>query len=112
MIQTALRCPVLALALLAGCASTATPAPMEAPMFASPRHSTHRQGDDLLSAGLGLDGLRAATPPAFADPAAPTAAELRRRALWSNWRGIADLAPGGGYGTLYGQVPAVPGREF
>src|SRR5690606_32051569 len=39
-------------------------------------------------------------------------AELRRRAVWSNWRGIADLAPGGGYGTLYGSTQAVPGREF
>ncbi|QSX79946.1 hydrogenase [Lysobacter solisilvae] len=81
-------------------------------MFAFPRHSTHRQADDLLTGGLGLDGLRAAAPPAFADPVAPTAAELRRRALWSNWRGIADLAPAGGYGTLYGGMPSVPGREF
>src|SRR3546814_18482659 len=51
-------------------------------------------------------------PPAFADAAHPTAPELRRRAIWSNWRGIADLAPGGGYGTLYGTTQAVPGREF
>ena len=62
--------------------------------------------------GLGLDGLRAVAPPAFADPAQPTPAELRRRAIWSNWRGIADLAPGGGYGELYGSIAAVPGREF
>ena len=114
ILSRALRASVLGLALLAGCASTGTKpaAPPESTMFTAPRQSTHRQGDDLLSAGLGLDGLRAATPPAFADPAAPTAAELRRRALWSNWRGIADLASGGGYGTLYGQVPIVPGREF
>ena len=52
-------------------------------------------------------GLRSHVPPAFADPAHPTAAELRRRAIWSNWRGIADLAPGGGYGELYGS--AAPG---
>src|SRR3546814_13272349 len=51
-------------------------------------------------------------PPAFADAAHPTAPELRRRAIWSNWRGIADLAPGGGYGPLYGTTQAVPGREF
>ena len=56
---------------------------------------------ELLSAGLGLTGLRAMTPPAFADAEHPTPSELRRRALWSNWRGIADLAPGG---------PARPGR--
>lgn len=81
-------------------------------MFSHARSSEHRGADDLLTAGLGPDGLRAIAPPAFADPAAPTPAELRRRALWSNWRGIADLAPGGGYGTVYGSLVRVPGREF
>lgn len=81
-------------------------------MFQAQRITEHRDGDDLLSAGLGLDGLRAMTAPVFADAAAPTPAESRRRALWSSWRGIADLAAGGGYGTLYGNLAAVPGREF
>ena len=72
----------------------------------------HRGGDDLLTAGLGADGLRALTAPAFADPAQPTAAELRRRAIWSSWRGIADLGPTGGYGTRYGSFADVPGREY
>ncbi|WP_343224998.1 3-hydroxybutyrate oligomer hydrolase family protein [Luteimonas sp. MC1895] len=102
----------LALVVLAGCASTAARDARETVMFEQPRSSLHRDGDDLLTAGLGLDGLRQMVPPAFADAAAPTAAELRRRALWSNWRGIADLGPAGGYGTLYGSVAAVPGREF
>lgn len=73
--------------------------------------STHRGDDDLLSAGLGLDGLRG-TGSAFADPEHPTAAELRRRAIFTNWRGIADLGPLGGYGSIYGAVPKVEGREF
>lgn len=81
-------------------------------MFSAERATTHRDGDDLLTAGLGLAGLRNLAPPAFTDAAAPTAAELRRRAIWSNWRGIADLAPGGGYGELYGSTATVPGREF
>jgi hydroxybutyrate-dimer hydrolase len=81
-------------------------------MFTSQRVSEHRGDDDLLTAGLGLDGLRAMVPPAFADAGSPTAIELRRRAIWSNWRGIADLAPGGGYGSVYGSTQAVPGREF
>lgn len=81
-------------------------------MFRAQRISEHRDGDDLLSAGLGLDGLRVMTAPAFANAEAPTPAELRRRAVWSNWRGIADLAPGGGFGTLYGSLASVPGREF
>lgn len=67
---------------------------------------------DLLSAGLGLEGLRSMTPPAIANPAAPTAEELRRRALWTNWRGIADLSPGGGFTEIYGSLAAVAGREF
>ncbi|WP_223878065.1 D-(-)-3-hydroxybutyrate oligomer hydrolase [Luteimonas sp. MC1825] len=100
-------------AILAGCASSAgRTATSEATMFEHPRHTTHRDGDDLLSAGLGLDSLRLMVPPAFADAAAPTAGELRRRAIWSSWRGIADLTPAGGYGSLYGSVAGVPGREF
>src|SRR5690606_16428938 len=72
----------------------------------------HRDGDDLLTAGLGLAGLQSMVPPAFTDPAQPTASEARRRAIWANWRGIADLSPAGGYGDLYGHAGAVPGREF
>ncbi len=108
------RAGLLALALsCAACSSSGTHMPAPPPVvFEQPRSSEHRGSDDLLTAGLGLDGLRAIVPPAFADVEHPTAAELRRRALWSNWRGIADLAPGGGYGTLYGSVAAVPGREY
>ena len=78
-------------------------------MFSNELRSEHRGNDDLLTAGLGLAGLRAMVPPAFADAAHPTTAELRRRALWANWRGIADLAPGGGYGEVYGSTASVPG---
>lgn len=99
--------------LLAACASTPPSASrMDPAVFTPMSSSVHRNGDDLLSAGLGLDGLRNMAAPAFADAAAPTVAELRRRALWSSWRGIADLRPEGGYGSLYGSVAAVPGREF
>lgn len=76
------------------------------------RETRHREHDDLLSAGLGLAGLQQATPPALANAQAPTPVELRRRAVWANWRGIADLTPGGGFGDVYGAVPHVPGREF
>ncbi|TAN03459.1 MAG: hydrogenase [Rhodanobacteraceae bacterium] len=75
------------------------------------RRTEHRGDDDLLSAGLGLAGL-AGLPTRFDDPADPTAAELRRRAIQTGWKGIADLGPLGGFGRLYGQVPRVPGREF
>ncbi len=80
--------------------------------FRAERVTEHRDGDDLLTAGLGIAGLRQLAPPAFADATTPTAPELRRRAIWSNWRGIADLAIGGGYGDVYGSTQTVPGREF
>lgn len=57
--------------------------------------------DDLLTAGLGKSGLAGAAP-GFADPANPTAAELRRSAIWNNYRALVDIAANGGYGTLYG----------
>ncbi|CAN7647667.1 3-hydroxybutyrate oligomer hydrolase family protein [Pseudoduganella sp. LjRoot289] len=58
--------------------------------------------DDLLTAGLGKTGLAAATPPAYADPLKPTAAELRRNAIYANYRAVLDIAANSGYGTLYG----------
>jgi hydroxybutyrate-dimer hydrolase len=75
------------------------------------RITDHRCGDDLLSAGLGLRKLSGGLS-AFVNPLAPTPAELRRRAIQSSWRGIADLGPLGGFGSVYGAVPDVPGREF
>jgi hydroxybutyrate-dimer hydrolase len=58
-------------------------------------------GDDLLTGGLGATGLLLAAP-AFANPLAPTAAELRRNAIHVNYRAVLDILPAGGYGTLYG----------
>lgn len=110
----AMRRGVAVLALVALCTACATTAreTAEATMFEHLRQTTHRGDDDLLTAGLGLDGLRAMAPPAFADAERPRPDEARRRAIWSNWRGIADLSPGGGFGEVYGDAGAVPGREF
>src|SRR4029077_19304804 len=65
---------------------------------------THYDGvtNDLLTAGLGKSGLGSATPPSFADPLHPTAEELRRLAIYNNYRALVDPTPGGGFGTLYG----------
>lgn len=113
---------IAAALVLASCAANrpaaeSGPPPMESraleqPVFQHERVSTHREGDDLLTAGLGLSGLQAAQPPAFANPEAPTAFEVRRRAVWSSWRGIADLSPAGGFGRIYGSTASVPGREY
>ena len=61
--------------------------------------------DDLLTGGLGAFGLGGNTaPPApgFADPANPTAAELRKRAIYNNYRALVDPTFNGGYASLYG----------
>lgn len=107
-----LSCGVWLAAMLAGCTSAPSRPEAVTHMIQPQRVTEHRGDDDLLTAGLGLDGLRAMAAPAFADPAHPTAAELRRRAIWGNWRGIADLSPTGGYGQAYGSVAHVPGREY
>src|ERR1700716_400715 len=57
--------------------------------------------DDLLTAGLGPEGLRGPVPE-FADSVRPTALELRRRAIYMNYRGLVDITAGGGVGTLFG----------
>jgi hydroxybutyrate-dimer hydrolase len=57
--------------------------------------------DDLLTAGLGKTGIGGAAP-GFVDPVNPTVTELRRRAIYANYRGIIDFTAAGGYGTLYG----------
>jgi hydroxybutyrate-dimer hydrolase len=103
---------VFASLALAACAAVPAPNESISMRLSDLRVTEHRHGDDLLSGGLGLAGLRTAAAPLPADPDAPTAAELRRRALWANWRGIADLMPGGGFGEVYGAMPSVPGREF
>ncbi|HEX4884533.1 MAG TPA: 3-hydroxybutyrate oligomer hydrolase family protein [Casimicrobiaceae bacterium] len=67
--------------------------------------------DDLLTAGLGKTGLAAASAPAPANATAPTAAELRRLAIFNNYRAILDISPKGGYGTLYGPNIDVNGAD-
>jgi hydroxybutyrate-dimer hydrolase len=67
--------------------------------------------DDLLTAGLGKTGLALATPPPVRDAKNPTAAELRRRAIHANYRALADMTPGGGYGVLYGPNIDLTGKD-
>jgi hydroxybutyrate-dimer hydrolase len=57
--------------------------------------------DDLLTGGLGALGLAGATP-AYANAANPTAAELRRNAIFANYRAVLDISPNSGYATMYG----------
>src|ERR1700751_1860638 len=93
-VATAAFCAAALPALASGLAD-APPGLIGAPV------STHYDGvsNDLLTAGLGKTGLGSATAPAVSNP--PTAEELRRLAIWTNYRALIDPTPGGGYGTLY-----------
>jgi hydroxybutyrate-dimer hydrolase len=57
--------------------------------------------DDLLTAGLGKSGLQGGRPDP-ANSAHPTTAELRRLAIYTNYRALVDMSAKGGYGVLYG----------
>jgi hydroxybutyrate-dimer hydrolase len=65
---------------------------------------THYDGvtNDLLTAGLGALGLQSATAPGVADPLHPTVEELRRLAIYNNYRALVDISTGGGFTVLYG----------
>ncbi len=99
------------LAACGGSDSAPAPAPAPAPVpgaNARPAYlgtvvetSYDGTADDLLTAGLGKSGL-AGVAPTFVVPAAPTAAELRRSAIYNNYRAIVDTTANGGYGSLYG----------
>ncbi|WP_395064763.1 D-(-)-3-hydroxybutyrate oligomer hydrolase [Paraburkholderia silvatlantica] len=81
-------------------------------VVASSLQTTHYDGvsDDLLTAGLGKTGLAGAQP-AIANPAAPTATELRRLAIWSNYRALVDISANGGYGRFWGPNVDVYGND-
>ncbi len=107
-----LRAAPLALALgaLSGCGNDddgiAPPGVNTKPGYVGTVTTTTYNGtsDDLLTGGLGWDGLQSATPPAL--PAAPTVAEIRRRTIYTNYRALVDMTTNGGYGVLFG--PNVP----
>ena len=68
------------------------------------------RSDDLLTAGLGKTGLQNATPPTVTLPA-PAPEELRRLAIYVNYRALADMSTDGGYGRLYGPNIDLKGND-
>ncbi len=58
--------------------------------------------NDLLTAGLGADGLGSATAPVIADALNPTVDELRKRAIHGNYRALVPTGAGSGYGEFFG----------
>lgn len=66
--------------------------------------------NDLLTAGLGQTGIGAATSPAAAAGFnAASSSDLRRLAIWANYRAILDPTAVGGFGRLYGPNVALSG---
>ncbi|MFO1414844.1 MAG: 3-hydroxybutyrate oligomer hydrolase family protein [Burkholderiales bacterium] len=113
--STALVLALAAAALVAGCGDdTYTPPDYNTlpPGITNLVGPTTYDGvtDDLLTGGLGKTGIGAAAP-GFADPLNPTSAELRRRAIYTNYRGIIDFTAAGGYGVLYGPNIDVNGND-
>lgn len=93
-------------ALLAACSNDDKPqVPLNTkPSFVSAdvlKASYDGASNDLLTAGLGKSGLAGAAP-AFVDAANPTATELRRNAIYNNYRALVDITAAGGFGVLYG----------
>lgn len=113
----AIALPPAALAVLAAAVLTACGGGDGGELNAKPGYlGTVRQqsydgsSDDLLTAGLGKSGLAVATAPGFAIALQPTAAELRRLAIYTNYRAMLDMTAAGGYGTLYGPNVDAQGR--
>jgi hydroxybutyrate-dimer hydrolase len=110
---------LLAAALLAGCATGTTGKPMSldqvrAELSGEPiRYDFDGVTDDLLTAGLGADGLRG-PPPGFVNPLRPTALELRRRAIYTAYRGLVDVTEAGGFERYFGPAAGqqIAGREY
>lgn len=106
------KLPLTAALLLAGCHST-SPNYNDLPSFVVAGSITTRQydgsSDDLLTGGLGKSGL-AGSAPSYSDPANPTAAELRKSAIYNNYRALVDITSSGGYGSLYGPNVDISGN--
>ena len=103
-------CFALSVSALAACGSSddspAVPLANVRPAFLGTVTTATYDGttDDLLTGGLGWDGLQSTTLPVIS--ALPTASELRRRAIYLNYRALVDISTAGGYGVFYG--PNVP----
>lgn len=102
--RTPIAAAALAAILLGGCASSShddlntLPAGIAGAITEKAYDGTT---DDLLTGGLGKTGLMGAAP-AYAVPATPTASELRRNAIYNNYRALVDYTAAGGMGVLYG----------
>ena len=104
----------LTTALLVGCSNDNNDKhPLnQRPDFISGEISSQHYGlsADLLTAGVGGSGLNSSENlPLATDPNNPTADELRKQAIFNNFRALQDTRDAAGYDNLYG--PNVPATE-
>ncbi len=120
MSGTMLRIGLGALVALPLTTLAADPPPQPDYLTSDPVVTRHdaTTGSDLLTGGLGLDGLSKPLP---ALPATPTPDQLRTAALHANYRALVDMTPSGGFGRLYGPLVGptaadpqgrIPGTEY
>ncbi|GAB4123493.1 MAG: D-(-)-3-hydroxybutyrate oligomer hydrolase [Wenzhouxiangellaceae bacterium] len=69
-----------------------------------------RSIDDLVSSGLGVAGIQGSAPAVDA-PEQPDPLQLRRLAIYNNYRALQDVS-GSGFGDWHGPLRAVPGTEI
>ena len=96
---------VVGVSTMAGCGSSNDVTLNTPPTFVAgivQRASTDGTTNDLLTAGLGRSGLQSPVAPTIADATNPTVAELRRLAIYNNYRALVDMTTNGGFGVLYG----------
>jgi len=90
---------------VAGCGSDNALVLNTPPAFVSvtvQRMSLDGTSNDLLTAGLGKSGLQSPVSPTLTDSANPSAVDLRRLAIYNNYRALIDSTTNGGFGVLYG----------
>jgi len=107
--------PLMACAALCACATWPAAAAGHGPLpsfIRGPIVEVAYDGinDDLLTGGLGKTGLMGGAPP-YGDPLHPTPAELRRNAIYNNYRALVDFTAAGGMGVFYGPNIDVNGND-
>ncbi len=96
---------VVGVTTIAGCGSSNEVTLNTPPTFVAgvvQRASYDGTTNDLLTAGLGKSGLQSAVAPTITDAANPVASELRRLAIYNNYRALLDMTTNGGFGVLFG----------
>ncbi|MBR0566840.1 D-(-)-3-hydroxybutyrate oligomer hydrolase [Azoarcus sp. L1K30] len=113
-LNTGFRKGLLCLMFMQPLAAFAGDAPNRLPEFIRGTVQMHTYDgltDDLLTAGLGKSGLAGAAPVPV-NALAPTASELRRIAIYNNYRALVPTDEGNGYGYFFGpnvDANGVPG---